>query len=345
MVVTSAGPGLDEAVNQKPSRPPILLRLNPVVLALLKSGNESVRIQVDGSRADLMIGKEKFLCSNVVDTETIDAFVRTDGKGDEEFRYAGRVSNRIIVEPLAPATNTKSSLTPEEVSVAHCLALGPMRLSQLADRAKLPLATVAKILEHVGSPMSGETFELQPELYRKLRIWDWKPWSPQDRDLAISNAHKAFDRLGYPKEHPARLMLTPPESDKEKINTAPRGVLKLSAPKKRKTANGALSTQSTQSTQSNQKTSSTATKVSTTAKHTNSKNSSDSKLSHSDEDMFNLAKRFRDAYDDYYRLYSVLSDRKTRSPSQVQKLLSIHRELEQWKRTLWENARRRKTVV
>lgn len=59
----------------------------------------------------------------------------------------------------------------------------------------------------------------------------------------------------------------------------------------------------------------------------------------SSEDMFELARKFREVYDEYRELYSKLSNPKSRPPSQVQRLMTMHRQLGQWKKTLWSNSR------
>lgn len=326
---------------QRTGKPPILLRLTPVLLSLLKSADgEDVRIQVDGPRANIMVGSEKFPCTDVAESDTLDAFVRSEVQGNERFEYAGRVAHRIIAEPSSSEPSTKASLTGDEIKLAHCLAVGPMGLADLANRVDFPMATAAKLLERVAQPILGEKFELIPTLYQKLNIREWKLWSPQEKAAVISNANRTFDHLGYPRNHPARLLLQPPDQARQVDSTsrAPNRLLKISPGKLRKTVNGRTSTPTPEGHHS-------SSKPRENGKSTYLGDSSKPPLRSSDEDMFKLARRFRDAYDDYYRLYSVLSKRKVRSPTQVQKLLSIHRELEQWKRTLWENAKRRKAVA
>uniref|UniRef100_A0A060TFS0 ARAD1D16830p n=1 Tax=Blastobotrys adeninivorans TaxID=409370 RepID=A0A060TFS0_BLAAD len=55
-----------------------------------------------------------------------------------------------------------------------------------------------------------------------------------------------------------------------------------------------------------------------------------------DDDLFELARKFRQTYSEYEKLYAqVSSAERKKSRADVQKLLSMHRELESWKRKLW----------
>ncbi|CAN6646794.1 hypothetical protein TRVA0_022S00408 [Trichomonascus vanleenenianus] len=58
-----------------------------------------------------------------------------------------------------------------------------------------------------------------------------------------------------------------------------------------------------------------------------------------DQDLFELAQRFRKTYSEYARLYQHLSaeqkNRKTKA-AEVQRLLTMHRELESWKKKIWD---------
>ncbi|ANB11505.1 RNA polymerase II transcription elongation factor SpELL [Sugiyamaella lignohabitans] len=58
----------------------------------------------------------------------------------------------------------------------------------------------------------------------------------------------------------------------------------------------------------------------------------------SEGDLFELARKFRDTYSEYAKLYSVLSARGKRPKSDIQRLLSMHRDLESWKQLLWASS-------
>lgn len=59
-----------------------------------------------------------------------------------------------------------------------------------------------------------------------------------------------------------------------------------------------------------------------------------------DEDLFELARKFRQAYGEYAKLYTRMSSsaERKKSKADVQKLLSMHRELQSWKNKLWSIA-------
>ncbi|KAA8914024.1 hypothetical protein TRICI_003042 [Trichomonascus ciferrii] len=59
-----------------------------------------------------------------------------------------------------------------------------------------------------------------------------------------------------------------------------------------------------------------------------------------DEDLFELARKFRQAYGEYAKLYNRMSSsaERKKSKADVQKLLSMHRELQSWKNKLWSIA-------
>jgi hypothetical protein len=58
-----------------------------------------------------------------------------------------------------------------------------------------------------------------------------------------------------------------------------------------------------------------------------------------DDDLFELARRFKDTYNEYAKLYAVLSKESKRPKGDVQRLLSMHKELESWKQRLWASQR------
>lgn len=58
-----------------------------------------------------------------------------------------------------------------------------------------------------------------------------------------------------------------------------------------------------------------------------------------DEDMYELARKFRDQYNEYRELYALLQHRKSRPPQQLRRLMALHNQLASWKEKLWSRSR------
>lgn len=58
-------------------------------------------------------------------------------------------------------------------------------------------------------------------------------------------------------------------------------------------------------------------------------------------ELFDLAQKFKDTYSEYEKLYKTVSKRQRKPKDQLQKLLSMHRDLASWKQKLWASAQTR----
>ena len=81
--------------------------------------------------------------------------------------------------------------------VVHLLALGPM--SEKALREKIPGVSLND-LEQALSKVADENlttgqFELKRGYYKELDVWSYKYETDDDRQLAIQNAIKAYDKM------------------------------------------------------------------------------------------------------------------------------------------------------
>lgn len=350
------------------------------------------------------------------------------------------------------------SIVSAPMRVLHLLALGPNTVAAMAQRTNMGVDEVEAIVQQHGRLKDGENgqdrleklYVLSDHRYRDLRVWDWKHYTPSQRQQVIDDSVKAFDRLGYPADSVARRNLIDPkirklkdqreqelkekelkelkEKAKEKdgqndslfvsstsslhspntdsvySTTSAKRLPSSAASTPRATTPNTIS--SPQVTQSSPKvvnglssplgatdSSSPARKVGgllkikspSPKKNFASKDTEDpvysgvpallngketpngkktskasapstdklrakrksdimasgrsAKKAAIDEDLFELARRFRDTYSEYAKLYALLSKEPKRPNGDVQRLLTMHKELESWKQRLWASQR------
>ncbi|EEB07306.1 RNA polymerase II transcription elongation factor SpELL [Schizosaccharomyces japonicus yFS275] len=93
--------------------------------------------------------------------------------------------------------------------VVHLLALRPVTDEVLKNRTKASLAEIRVLLPEVATKTPVQQWELRPEMYATLRIFDWTPYTPEDRNLVVRRAKAAFDSLSLPPDAPERAVLSP----------------------------------------------------------------------------------------------------------------------------------------
>lgn len=393
-----------------------------------------------------------------------------------------------------PITSNKPlsslSIVSAPMRVLHLLALGPNTVSVMSQRTNVPVDEVESIVHQYGrlkdntgnnaTGQLGKLYVLADNRYKDLRVWDWKHYTPAQRQSVIDDSIKAFDRLEYSADSVCRKNLIDPKVRKAKeakeareakeafevreakqleevrefreveetkearnskemgsrtssspsglpelktngINsskepslnspassyvssssaisaadsmystgsakrvsnsaastprvTTPRattpisvssprvtgqnspissdsparkvgGLLKIKSPSPKKSASSSrhnVSDNMQNSSISNAAISNGSTisdKPRTKRKSEGLQSGRPSKKMAFDEDLFELARKFKDTYHEYAKLYAVLSKESKRPRSDVQRLLSMHKELESWKQRLWASQRK-----
>lgn len=85
----------------------------------------------------------------------------------------------------------------------------------MVQRTKISRPEVESLLKEYGRRLDDDTYTLADNSYQYLRVWERK-YSEEQRESVIENSIKAFDRLEYPSDHPARKNLSGPETLKIK---------------------------------------------------------------------------------------------------------------------------------
>lgn len=85
----------------------------------------------------------------------------------------------------------------------------------MVQRTKISLPEVESLLKEYGRKLDDDTYTLADNSYKYLRVWERK-YSEEQRGSVIANSIKAFDRLEYPSDHPARKKLIDLETLTEK---------------------------------------------------------------------------------------------------------------------------------
>lgn len=220
---------------------------------------------------------------------------------------------------------------------------------------------------------------LKDKSYKDLRPWTWKYYSDNERNLIISNINHGLTRLGYLETHPLRKKIVENTSESETINsTATKqfhgGLVsssKKSSPfKKSQTESPKLVPVSTpnSSTTFNLNNSNTSIRNADTKKRQLSSNSSSStsddevkrfkkeeytspSSANDEEEEYdeldrsktnhynNLTVKFKQKYQEYTDLYTLLQTNPTgftpETKKSISKLFELHQALQDWKKQLW----------
>ena len=270
------------------------------------------------------------------------------------------------------------SLQSGVLRVLHLLALGPNSIQGLASRTNKRPTEIDQILKEHAKPVDSnnknnnnnnnnnnivnngkdQLYALADNKYKDLRIWDWKHYTPAERKQVIKDSQDAFDRLKYPADHSARRNLIDPKlrekitaskkpkskefvssSDDDEIQEVTSKNTDAGASLKRKAASSIINGTTTKKGKLDSPNPLLQQPATNSHSKANSMSSSP-RSSHINEDLFALARKFKDQYSEYAKLYNLLNIRNKKnntnsSKAEYQKLLSMHKELESWKQKLW----------
>lgn len=98
--------------------------------------------------------------------------------------------------------------------LVHLLAIHPLDTKALMSKTQIPKTELEEILPRVGRRVEGQ-WQLSDRAYRDLDPWSFPYPEKADREAAIANAVKAFDRLRLGKvEKLWQILLSPSERGK-----------------------------------------------------------------------------------------------------------------------------------
>ncbi|CDH55988.1 predicted protein [Lichtheimia corymbifera JMRC:FSU:9682] len=110
---------------------------------------------------------------------------------------------------LSPARPDPAYVASVRERLIHLLAIYPHPLSQLTTKLKIRESDLMPILKKAAVESQG-SWCLRPEVYKDLRIWEWKRYDDKERSMVIKNAEDAYDALKLPRNTPERNNLVTP---------------------------------------------------------------------------------------------------------------------------------------
>ncbi|KAK7514199.1 uncharacterized protein IWZ02DRAFT_493315 [Phyllosticta citriasiana] len=110
----------------------------------------------------------------------------------------------------APPSNRMSALqTAIKVPVLHLLAVKPVRLADLQRTTRAPKQELGAVLQKIASENKDGEWELNGKSYKELDVWTFPYRSQDERQAAIDNAIRAFDKQRLSPEEKIWQMLLP----------------------------------------------------------------------------------------------------------------------------------------
>ena len=110
----------------------------------------------------------------------------------------------------APVSQDEVKLQAMKTPVIHLLAIRPSKSEIIVEKTHVPREDLDAILQKVGKQVEGK-WQLTDRSYRDLDVWNFQYPSQEDRQTAIDNAVKAFDRMRLGKEEKLWQILLPKE--------------------------------------------------------------------------------------------------------------------------------------
>jgi RNA polymerase II elongation factor ELL len=95
-------------------------------------------------------------------------------------------------------------------SLVHLLAVRPLARHDIQATTRIPSSDLDEALTRIGKETDGK-WELTPRAYKDLDVWKFAYRSQTERQSAIENAIKAYDRLRLGKEDSLWQLLLPAE--------------------------------------------------------------------------------------------------------------------------------------
>ncbi|KAK3829172.1 MAG: hypothetical protein J3Q66DRAFT_324535 [Benniella sp.] len=109
----------------------------------------------------------------------------------------------------AAAAAVAANVVPARTRVVQLLALH----AQGTDEKELLKTKVTReelhSILHVVANAVGGRYVMKPEIYKEVKIYDWKSYSKPQRETVHTNASAAFDKLGLGPDAPERDILMP----------------------------------------------------------------------------------------------------------------------------------------
>lgn len=110
----------------------------------------------------------------------------------------------------APAGDSAARLQAMRTPFLHFLAVKPSIDSTITDKTRIPKDDCTHLLQKFGKQVDGR-WQLTDRAYKELDVWNFGYSTQADRQAAVDNAVKAFDRMRLGKDEKIWQMLLPKE--------------------------------------------------------------------------------------------------------------------------------------
>lgn len=328
--------------------PPIRLSLNPQSVQLLRQQalahcedsnfRPSISVTLADRAASLRLNDTEYQGTQSKETGHVEVFLpdRVDA-----FRSYGNISTNVSIKQdravqLPGGPDSVDAEHPHVQKIIQLLAIKPQTAAVVASKTNKSNSFVNSVLDRVAQITDQGVYELKPE-YRPRKTpqasrspsYDGRI-SPPDGTVSPGKALKSrlssqtnasqrgssYHRSSTSPSHG----LSPPLSDESMHSISDE--------------NPNIQTRKRMSAHRDLKPASVYSRQGSTEPRPKR-----AKLEHEDEDLFEIARKFRDRYGEYRELYALLENRKSRPPKQLRRLLALHNQLTSWKEKLWSNAR------
>ncbi|KAI5359395.1 Putative E3 ubiquitin-protein ligase ELL [Septoria linicola] len=110
----------------------------------------------------------------------------------------------------APSSDPTLRLKAMRKPLIHLLAIEPLSQDEIMQKTRIPKADLEEILSKIGK-IDGKKTGLSDRAYKELDVWSFAYSTQEERQAAIDNAVKAYDRQRIGKEEKIWQSLLPEE--------------------------------------------------------------------------------------------------------------------------------------
>lgn len=122
-----------------------------------------------------------------------------------------------VLAPTSTFDDASLKTRAYRIALVHLLAMGPVSTSDIAKKTHIPRIGLESILQNIGQQNEGK-WKLSDKTFKELDVWTVRYGSKGDRQLAVDNAVKAYDRLRLSKDDKLwQLLLPKDERGKGKV--------------------------------------------------------------------------------------------------------------------------------
>ncbi|CAK3948279.1 Hypothetical predicted protein [Lecanosticta acicola] len=127
---------------------------------------------------------------------------------------ASSTSTRGAAPTSMPTGDSAARNNAMRTALTHLMAMRSLSREEMLQKTHIPKDDLDEVLQKVGKPDQGK-WQLSDRAYKELDVWKFGYSTKEDRQAAIDNAIRAFDRMRLGKDEKIWQMLLPRE-DRDK---------------------------------------------------------------------------------------------------------------------------------